>query len=258
MKISNRGSTPATRKNGIGAVRGVLITALVLISVLAILSAVPSHVEALDPHIVTGTGFESNGTTCNNCNVTITNVRTGENSSGVTSNATGVYAYNLLNLPTGWAYGDTVQVTATNGTGSTGSNSTTLTIGDVSTEIDVWIGTTTVSTGVNFFVVDANGYPVESAMINIKDNSGDIVVTKITDSEGQASHELSNGLYIVTLSKSGYDDVVQTIRVHGTTYAFRMGVVTEAVVLTDFWYWAMVFLALIGVVALLSYISKKV
>lgn len=258
MKENNRISPPDARRNGASAVRGLLMTALVLVSVIGLLSMIPTQVAGLDPHIVTGTVYEVNGTLCDNCTVTVLNVRTGE-SSNTTSNATAVYAFNLLNLPSGWSYGDTIQVTATNGTNATGTNSTQIKIGALSTGIDIWIGTTQAVSGVNFYIVDEDGYPVQGAYINIKDSSGDIVTTKVTDSDGKASADLSNGLYTITISKSGYDDVVKVIRVHGCDYAIRIGgVEVVGITMGDIWWWVLIILAIVGTIAILAYVAKKV
>jgi hypothetical protein len=259
MKGNNRISAPDARRNGMSAVRGLLMTALVLVSVIGLLSIMPTQVGALDPHIATGTVYEANGTICDNCTVDILNTRTG-GTGNTTSNATGVYAFNLLNLlgGAGWSYGDTIQITATNATNSTGVNSTQIKVGTLSTGIDVWIGTTQAVSGVNFYIVDENGYPVQGAYINIKDNSGDIVTTKITDSDGKASADLSNGLYTVTISKSGYDDVVKVIRVHGCDYAIRIGgVEVVGITMGDVWWWVLIILAIVGTIAILGYVAKK-
>jgi len=235
------------------------VTVFLLISLIALLSIGPIQVvRGADPHIVTGVVYEANATLCENCNVTITNTRTGE-SENTTSNATAVYAFNLLNLLSGWAFGDTIQVTAYNDTGVNGTNSTTIKVGTTSTTIDVWIGTTQVTHGVNFYIIDQDGYPGDNAFINIKDNSGDIVVTKMTDSYGKASADLDTGLYTITVSKSGFDDVIQKIKVYGSTYSIRIGG-KEAVGITtgDLCFWAFIILIVIFIVAILAYAFKKV
>lgn len=240
--------------------RGLLVAFVLMLSIVACFTGgFVQTAEGLDPHVVRGTVYEANGTTCNNCNVTVANLNTGENSSGVTSNATGVYGYNLLNLPSGWSYGDTIQVTATNATGETGTNSTTLTLGSVLTDLDVWIGTATGTSGVTFLILDENLEPLENAYINIKDSAGDIVVTKISGSNGKASYNLGDGLFGITVSKSGYDDETITIRVHGaSTYTIILGLEAEAgITVPGFTYWLLVILALIGVVGVLSYVAKK-
>jgi hypothetical protein len=229
-----------------------------LLSLVAFLVVGTTTTVALDPHVVTGTVYEANGTALPSATVTILNTRTGE-SSTTTSNATGVYAYNLLNLPTGWAFGDTIQVNSTNATSIAGINSTQILIGTTSTTIDIWIGTSSAISGVNFYVIDEDGYPVDGALINIKDNSGSIVTTKMTDSQGKASATLSDGLYTLTTSKSGYDDETTKIRVHGAnTFTTRLGDEDVGVVVTDFWYWFLIAFALIGIVAFLAYVAKKV
>lgn len=258
MKHKDSMATPHARENGLRAVRGLMITALILsLSLVALVNIGPTHVEALDPHVVTGTVYEANGTACVNCTVVVLNVRTGETNT-TSANATGIYAYNLLNLPSGWSYGDQIQITATNSTGVNGTNSTSLTIGTLSTTIDVWIGTITAVSGVNFYIVDEDGYPVDSALINIKDSSGDIVITLMTDSGGKTSTTLSDGLYTITVTKSGYDDIVKTIRVHGCDYAIRLlGVEVVGVTLAGLWFWILVLLAIIGTVVILAWILKK-
>ena len=240
------------------ALRPLAIVVLML-SLIVFSNMGSEQVEALDPHIVTGTVYEANGTAISGVNVTIVNARTGE-TSNATSNATGVYAFNLLNLPLGWAFGDTIQVNGTNATGIGGTNSTQILIGLTSTVIDIWIGTTSAISGINFYIIDEDGYPVESALINIKDSSGDIQGTKMSDSDGKASTTLSDGLFIITVAKSGFDDVVQTIRVHGVnTFTIRLGIEVErGVVLTDLWFWVLIIFALIGIVVALSYLAKKV
>lgn len=240
--------------------RGLLIVSVLMLSIMAMFTGgLVQTVQGLDPHVIRGYVFETNATACPSANVTIYNLNTGENSSGVTSNATGYYAYNLLNMPTGWSYGDTIQVVAENSTGETGTNSTTISLGTVLTTIDVWIGTSAATSGTTFFVLNENLEPLENAYINIKDASGDIVVTKITASTGKASHSLSDGLYTVTVSKTGYDDEVESIRVHGAnTFTFILGLEEEDVISTTSWtYYLLIILACIGVIALLAYLAKK-
>ena len=253
MKSKTRPSAPRVR-----GFRGLSITAIMLLSIVACLIVGTTTTVALDPHVVTGTVYEANGTTVPvNTTVTILNSRTGESSTADT-NATGVYAFNLLNLPSGWAFGDTIQVNATNATSVAGLNSTQLLLGTTSTVIDIWIGSSTAISGINFYVIDEDGYPVDGALINIKDNSGDIVTTKMTDSEGKTSTTLSDGLYTITTSKSGYDDETTKIRVHGAnTYTIRLGEEEGGVVITDFWYWFLVAFALFGIFAFLAYVAKK-
>lgn len=241
-------------------VRSLLMTTIVLVSVVAMLIVGSKSVLALDPHVVTGFVYEVNGTTVpSGSNVTVTNVRTGE-SKNTTVNATGVYAYNLLNLPSGWAYGDTIQIIGENATYATGTNSTQLLIGAVRTGIDVWIGTTTRTAGVNFYIVDNDGYEVSNAMINLKDSNGDIVTTKLSDSDGKASTTLDDGLYTVTVSKSGYDDVTETLQVHGCDYTITLGEEEDAaaVAISDWLWWTLIAFACIGIVALILYAIRKV
>lgn len=257
-KRHNMGPSHA-QENGPRAVRGLLITALMLLSIVTLLIVGTTTTVALDPHVISGTVYEANGTTVPvNTTVTILNSRTGESSTADT-NATGVYAFNLLNLPSGWAFGDSIQVNATNATSVAGINSTQILVGMTSTVIDIWIGTTTAVSGVNFYIIDDDGYPVESAMINIKDYSGDIVTTKLSDSYGKASTTLSDGLFTLTVSKSGFADRVILARVHGfNTYTVRLGTEAEGLALTNLWYWGMIILAIFGIIAILTYVAKKV
>lgn len=246
---------PSPRVRGF---RGLAVIALVLLS-LGMLSTISVYnVGALDPHVLSGNVYEENGTVCASCNVTVTNARTGE-SATTTSNATGVYAYNLLNLPSGWAYGDTIQVVGENSTGSTGENSTQIAVGTTTTAMDIWIGTTTSVSGVTFYIIDEHTYPVENALINIKDASGDTVTTKISDADGLASATLSDGKYTVTVAKTGYEDKVVTIRVHGTaTYTIQIGEAEEAAVtLASIWDWVLIILAIVGVMVIVGYVLKK-
>jgi len=217
------------------------------------------NAQGLDPHIVTGKIYEANGSIVVNCTkVTITNARTGE-SSNTTGNVTGVYAFNLLNLPSGWAYGDTIQITAYNATNATGTNSTQLLVGLLSTTIDVWIGITQAVSGVNFYVLDTNNEEVNGAMVNVKDSSGDIVITKVTDSDGKTSAVLSDGLYTITVGGTGFDDIVKTIRVHGTnTYALVLGEAEAEAVLANIWNILLMLFALIGIIFALGWVLKKV
>ena len=251
MRYKNNPDAP-----GVSGIRGLLVSVFLLISIVAMVIVGTTTTVALDPHVFTGTIYDQNGTVVNNDTVTILNVRTGE-SANTTGNTTGIYAYNLLNLPSGWAYGDTIQITAYNGT-QTGVNSTQILIGEVSTGMDIWIGATSQVSGVSFYVLDNDGYPVDGALINIKDSSGDIVTTKMTDSYGKSSHTLSDALYTLTVSKSGFDDQIILARVHGaTTYTIRLGADVDAgVVLTDWTYWALILLACIGIIALLLYVTK--
>lgn len=253
MYKKNNSDTP-----GVSGIRGLSLSAIMLISLVALVIVGTTNTVALDPHVFSGTIYDQNGTVVDNDTVTVLNVRTGE-SANTTGNATGIYAYNLLNLPSGWAYGDTIQITAYNGT-QYGVNSTQILLGETSTSMDIWIGTTTEVSGVTFYILDDDGYPVDGALVNIKDSSGDIVTTKMTGSNGRASETLDDGLYTLTISKSGFDDKVQLARVHGTsTYSIRLGEEEGAgIALTDWTYWALILLACIGIIAILLYITKVI
>jgi hypothetical protein len=149
---------------------------------------------------------------------------------------------------------------AENSTGATGENSTQLAVGTTTTTMDIWIGTTSAVSGVTFFIMDEHTYPVENALINIKDASDETVTTKISDADGLASATLSDGKYTVTVAKTGYEDKVVTIRVHGAaTYTIMLGEAEEAAVtLASMWDWVLIILAIIGVMVIVGYILKKV
>ena len=235
------------------------IVAIMLLSIVVLLNAgMVQNSQALDPHIITGTVFEANSTLCDNCTVQVMSTRTQE-SSNTTSNATAVYAFNCLNWPSGWAYSDVVQVTAWNSTNVTGINSTSIKIGSLSTNIDVWIGTISNISGVNFYIVDCDFGLVAGAYINIKDSNGDIVITKLSDENGKASTDLGYGLYTITVSKSGFEDEIRNIRVYGSgcSYFIQIEEEEEGVIATDYFYWAMILFAVIGVIAILAYILKR-
>lgn len=218
-------------------------------------------VAALDPHIVKGSVYEKNATdvwvTVTNATVTILNVRTSE-STNQTANITGYYSYNLLNLPSGWAYGDTIQVTGYNATNASGVNSTQIALGKTNTTIDIYIGVTTAIGGVNFFVTDDDGYALEGALINIRDSNNDTVITKRTASTGKTSTNLSNGLYYITIAHKDFPDLFKVLRVDGSeTFSFTMGEARvaddEALDLT----WLLYLLAFVGILALLFFAFSK-
>lgn len=261
MKDNNRINPPDARKNGKMAVRGLMITALLLISLIASINmGLLQNAEGLDPHVIKGYVYETNGSVVpSSTTITILNTRTGQSSTDDT-NATGYYSFNLLNLASGWAVGDSIQVNCTNATDVAGQNSTHILIGTSFTTIDLWIGATTEYTGISFYIIGDDGEPVNNALINIKDNSGDIVTTKMSDTDGKASTTLLDGLYTFTIGKAGYDDVRTTARVHGTNgYSIRLGeAIEEPAVLTDLYTWALLIFACVGIVTLLLWIAKKV
>jgi len=231
-----------------------------LLSIIALLNvSFVQNAQGLEPHIVTGKIYEANGSVVVNCTtVTITNARTGE-SSNTTGNVTGVYAFNLLNLPSGWAYGDTIQIKAYNATNATGTNSTQLLVGLLSTTIDIWIGTTQAVSGINFYVLDTNNEEANGAMVNVKDSNGDIIITKVTDSDGKTSATLADGLYTITVGGTGFDDTAKNIRVHGSdTYTIILGEAEAEALLTDIWSLLLMLFALVGIIFSLMWVLKKV
>lgn len=215
------------------------------------------NVEALGPHVVKGSIYEKNATDVwvivDNATVTILNTRTDE-SKNTTANTTGYYAFNLLNLPSGWSYGDTIQVTAYNATNASGTNSTQLALGATNTTIDVYIGITEVGAGVNFFVMDNDGYALDNALINIKDSSNDTIITKRTSVNGKASTNLSNGIYYISIDHKDYDEMSKILRVHGpSNYAFIMGEVEIAGEGMDLYTWLLYLAAFLLILSLLIY-----
>lgn len=238
--------------------RSLAVICILLLSLVCLNMGFVQNAEGLDPFVIKGYCYENNGTKIPSITVTLLNTRTGD-STNVSANSTGWYSYNLLNFPNGWMYGDIIQGNITNSTGSTGSNSTQLKVGTTSKQMDIWIGLETRVSGVEFYIIDQDGYPIEGALINIKNSDGDIVTTKMSDSNGKASCDLADGVYTVTVSKSGYNDVVKKIRVHGSnTYTIRLGEAEEdEVTISNFWFWVMLAFALIGVLASMMYLAKR-
>jgi len=75
------------------------------------------------PYLISGKTYDKVvGVLLPNCQMTITNTRTGEYNNTIKSDANGAYRYDISALPTPYAVGDIILVSATNANGASGSN----------------------------------------------------------------------------------------------------------------------------------------
>ena len=106
-----------------------------------------------DPYTICGTVYDTDGETIvSGATVVILNVDTGESNDvgaetitgsaiTVTTDSSGKYTFELLNLKSGYTVGDTIRVTATK-SGVSGSKSSTVTSGTWGAVVDVTLGVT--------------------------------------------------------------------------------------------------------------------
>jgi len=193
-----------------------MLATLGLLLLLAVPLLALSTTAIQDPYSIYGKTYNNIGPA--SATVVIEDSRTGEQIT-TTSDGTGYYQQNLLNMPSGYRTGDTIVVTASTST-LTGSNSTTVKAGQPGSTVMVYM--TTPRGGGEAYTATFHAYDAASGAnlgsVLVVVHSGESEVASVTtDSDGLATCSITTGTFTASCTRSSYTALSKAFTIGGDT-----------------------------------------